>query len=96
MCILNIKKEKELKHIITKRGKQHMSKFHFKLRELRNNQKISQQELANHLKISKSSINMYERGEREPGLDMLETIADFFNVSIDYLTGRTDNPEINR
>ena len=64
-----------------------MSKFHLRLRELRNSRKMSQQELADCLKISKSSINMYERGEREPGLDMLEAIADFFNVDLDYLTG---------
>ena len=32
---------------------------------------------------------MYERGEREPGLDTLEAIADFFNVDMDYLTGKT-------
>lgn len=66
-----------------------MSKFHLRLRELRNSRKMSQQELADCLKISKSSINMYERGERDPGLDMLEAIADFFNVDLDYLTGKT-------
>lgn len=32
---------------------------------------------------------MYERGEREPGLDTLEAIADYFNVDMDYLTGKT-------
>lgn len=66
-----------------------MSKFHFRLRELRNSRKLSQQELANYLGISKSSVNMYERGEREPGLDTLEAIADYFNVDMDYLTGKT-------
>lgn len=66
-----------------------MSKFHLRLRELRNSRKLSQQELANYLQISKSSINMYERGEREPGLDTLEAIADFFNVDMDYLSGKT-------
>ena len=35
---------------------------------------------------------MYERGEREPGLDMLEAIADFFNVDLDYLLGKSDIP----
>ena len=70
-------------------GGEKMSKFHLRLRELRHSRELSQQELANHLQISKSSVNMYERGEREPGLDTLETIADFFNVDIDYLTGKT-------
>lgn len=70
-----------------------MSKFHLRIRELRISRKLSQQELANTLKISKSSINMYERGEREPGLDLLEAIADFFNVDMDYLMGKSDNPQ---
>ena len=65
-----------------------MSKFNEVLRSLRNSAQLSQQELANDLKISKSSVNMYERGEREPGLETLEKIADFFNVSMDYLLGR--------
>ncbi len=70
-----------------------MSKFHLRIRELRISRKLSQQELADILKISKSSINMYERGEREPGLDLLEAIADFFNVDMDYLMGKSDNPQ---
>ena len=51
---------------------------------------MSQQELADALGISKSSINMYERGERQPNFEVLEAIADFFNVDIDYLLGRTN------
>ena len=35
---------------------------------------------------------MYERGEREPGLEMIETFADFFNVDLDYLLGKSDIP----
>lgn len=71
-----------------------MSKFHLRLRELRNSRKLSQQELANYLQISKSSVNMYERGEREPGLDTLEAIADFFNVDMDYLSGKATEIKI--
>ena len=68
-----------------------MSMFAQRLKLLRNEADLSQQELANQLKcVSKSSINMYERGEREPGLETTEAIADFFNVDIDYLYGRTD------
>lgn len=66
-----------------------MSKFNLRLRELRTSRKLSQQNLADYLNISKSSVNMYERGEREPGLDTLEAIADFFNVDLDYLSGKT-------
>ncbi len=69
-----------------------MSKFSDRLKSLRQARGLSQQKLADILEISKSSINMYERGEREPGLDMLETIADFFNVDMDYLHGKTNIP----
>lgn len=68
-----------------------MTKFSERLRHLRTERGFSQQEFANQLGgISKSSINMYERGEREPGLETLETIADFFNVDMDYLLGKSD------
>lgn len=64
-----------------------MSKFSKRFKELRINHNLSQQELAGQLGISKSSVNMYERGEREPGLVTLEKIADYFNVDMDYLLG---------
>ena len=70
-----------------------MAKFAIRLRELRNSKSLSQQKLADYLKTSKSSVNMYERGEREPGINMLEAIADFFNVDLDYLLGKTDSPD---
>ena len=70
-----------------------MPKFSERLRQLRTECGISQQALANSLgDISKSSINMYERGEREPGLEMLEAIADFFNVDMDFLLGKSNIP----
>lgn len=67
-----------------------MAKFPERLKELRNEKNLSQQLLADKLGTSKSSINMYERGEREPGLEMMEAIADFFNVDMDYLHGKSD------
>lgn len=67
-----------------------MANFARVLRLLRNEKGLSQQALADHLGISKSAINMYERNEREPGFETLELIADYFNVDIDYLLGRTD------
>ena len=66
-----------------------MSKFSERFKELRQSRKLSQQELAYYLGISKSSVNMYERGEREPGLETIENIADFFNVDMDYLLGKS-------
>ena len=64
--------------------------FSERLKKLRHEENISQQALAKILGISKSSVNMYERGEREPSLETQEAIADYFNVDIDYLLGKTD------
>ena len=68
-----------------------MSIFGIRLKELRNKSNLSQQELSNIIGISKSSINMYERGEREPGLETVGTLADYFNVQTDYLLGKTND-----
>ena len=59
------------------------------LRELRNNSKLTQTELANSLGLAFSTISMYERGEREPDFETLEAIADYFNVSMDFLLGNS-------
>ena len=67
-----------------------MAKFHERLKALRTGKDLSQAEFGRIIKVSKSSINMYERGEREPGLETLERIADYFNVDMDYLLGKSD------
>ena len=64
--------------------------FNERLKDLRKKAGLSQAELAKRIGVSKSSINMYERGEREPGLEILEAIADFFNVDMNYLLGSSD------
>ena len=67
-----------------------MATFSERLKSLRQEKGWSQQRLADELKLSKSSVNMYERGEREPGFETMETIADLFNVDMNYLYGHTD------
>lgn len=67
-----------------------MPKFNERLKQLRLSRNYTQSELSRFLRISKSSVNMYERGEREPSFDTLEAIADFFNVDMDYLLGKSD------
>ena len=64
--------------------------FSERLRELRQNKGLSQSQLADARNISKSAISMYELGKREPDLETLEGIADFFNVDINYLIGKED------
>ena len=67
-----------------------MGKFQYILKNLRTSNSLTQDELSKSLKISRSTIGMYEKGAREPDFETLESIADFFNVDIDYLLGRTD------
>jgi len=66
------------------------------LREIRKAKGISQLKLAMDLNTNQNTISRYETGEREPGINELIKIADYFNVSIDYLVGRTKNPEMNK
>ncbi len=67
-----------------------------RLKELRKQQKLSQLKLSLDLNMSQNTISRYETGEREPGIAELILIAKYFNVSVDYLLGVTDNPEVNR
>lgn len=66
-----------------------------RLKEVRKLKKISQLKLAMDLNMNQNTISRYETGEREPGINELIKIADYFNISIDYLLERTDNPKIN-
>jgi len=67
-----------------------MGKFAEILKYLRLRENLTQPELADKLKISKSAVSMYENGNREPDFELLETIADFFNVDMNFLLGKTD------
>ena len=63
-----------------------------RLKELRKAKGISQLKLATDLNTNQNTISRYETGEREPGILELIKIADYFDVSIDYLVGRSDSP----
>ena len=67
-----------------------MGDFQNIFKQLRLSSGYTQIEMAQKLGISRSTIGMYETGAREPDFETLEVIADFFNVDIDYLLGRTD------
>ena len=71
-----------------------MGDFQNIFKRLRNSCGLTQAEMAEKLGISRSTIGMYETGAREPDFETLEKIADFFNVDIDYLLGRTDKTTI--
>ena len=66
------------------------------LKLLRKKRHISQLKLATDLDMNQNSISRYENGERQADYQTLIAFADYFNVSIDYLLERTDNPQINR
>ncbi len=64
-----------------------------RIRILRKDKDMSQKELAKSLGVSPSTIAMYEQGRRTPDSEMLKGISDFFEVSTDYLLGKTDIKE---
>ena len=65
----------------------------FRLKELRNKKKISQLKLALDLNMNQNTISRYENLERQADYATLIKFADYFDVSIDYLLGRTDESE---
>ncbi len=67
-----------------------MGNFQTVLKTLRKSAELTQDELANKLRVSRSTIGMYESGAREPDYETMENIADFFDVDIDFLFGRTN------
>lgn len=67
-----------------------------RLKEIRKSKGISQLKMAMDLNTNQNTISRYETGEREPGINELIKIADYFNVSVDYLLERTNNPNIQK
>ena len=67
-----------------------------RLKQVRRQHGISQLKLAMDLGLNQNSISRYESGEREADYQTLIRLADYFNVSVDYLLERTENPAVNR
>ena len=67
--------------------------FKDRLKEIRLNKKLTQKEIANHFNTSTQSYAQWEKGLRKPSAENLQKLADFFNVSTDYLLGKTDIPD---
>lgn len=68
-----------------------MNNFSIRLRELRNEQGYTQKQLAEKLNYTQSNICEWEKGTVEPRASALNAIANLFNVSVDFLIGRTDD-----
>lgn len=67
--------------------------FAKRLMELRKSKGISQKELASYIDVSPSLVGMYEQGRRKPSFEILEAIADYFNINIDTLYGKDEIEE---
>lgn len=61
---------------------------------LRDKKALTQEELAKKLGISRAALSHYEKNRREPDYETLTKIADLFQVTIDYLLGRTNDPNM--
>ncbi|EAD9138932.1 helix-turn-helix transcriptional regulator [Listeria monocytogenes] len=68
-----------------------MTAFSENIKQLRTDNKISQSFLAEKIGTTTRQIQRYESGENEPKLSQAIALADYFEVSLDYLTGRSDN-----
>ena len=66
-----------------------MCKLNDKIKTLRKEKNISQEDLAKALGLSRSTIAGYETNKRKPDINTIHKIADFFNISVDYLLGRS-------
>jgi len=70
-----------------------MPEFKERLKELRANKKVVQREIADYLDITGRAYQHYETGTRFPDFHGIIKLADYFDVSADYLLGRSDNPK---
>lgn len=68
--------------------------FGDRLKQLRKENNLLQKELADMLNVSASTIGMYERNQRDPDTNTLRFLADYFNVSVDYLLARTESRQV--
>jgi transcriptional regulator with XRE-family HTH domain len=62
--------------------------FGERLKEIREEHQLSQEQLAKKIDTQKQNISRYENKKREPGINIVTKVADFFGISIDYLVGR--------
>lgn len=79
----------------------HLNNYFEKIKTLRINQDMTQKDIADFLQMTVNAYQKYEYGKREPNMETFIALADFFNVSLDYLVGRKfpkeeDNPEVNK
>lgn len=70
--------------------------FSIRLKDLRNSKGLTMMQLAEAIDTTKATISNFENAQRNPSLEMLIKLADYFNVSIDFLIGRTNDPTFHK
>src|SRR5690242_7021704 len=70
-----------------------MKKFGDRVKQLRLEAKMTQKQLSEKLNISESAVEMYERSEREPAFEIVLALSEIFDVTTDYLHGKTDKKD---
>ena len=66
--------------------------FSDRIIQLKNERKLLQKDIASSIGLSLRAYQYYEKGQKEPTLSVLLRLADYFDVSLDYLVGRSDDP----
>lgn len=67
--------------------------FSIRLKELRTSRKLTLQQLGDAVQSTKATIGNLENSNKQPSLSMVVALADYFDVSLDYLVGRSDDPK---
>ena len=70
--------------------------MYHRIRSLREDKDLTQTKIAQYLKMSQTGYSKYETGENDVTTAILIKLADFYDVSVDYILNRTDNPKLQR
>lgn len=70
-----------------------MTDFPSRIIQLKTERKLLQKDIASSIGLSLRAYQYYEKGQKEPTLSTLLRLADYFNVSLDYLVGRSNDPQ---
>ncbi len=73
-----------------------MDIFSVRFKELKKNKNVTYQQIADHLGLQLRTVKFYASGKIKPNYFGIISLADYFDVSLDYLVGRSDNPKINK
>ena len=69
-----------------------MSNFSDRIKQLKIQKRVLQKDIANNIGVSLRAYQYYETDQREPTMSVLIALADYFDVSLDYLCGLSDDP----